>query len=172
MYVVVKRQSDLGKLPQLSERRNILVRFKMNGCSWCVSSQPDWDSMVKEVKGQLAPQDAIAEVESEFVDHFRDFIQQTRGEPLPPIKGFPSVIMIKSPGMEVHQGRDKDSYIKSLTKVKSIEKSKPRRVSSASSAPSASRTRKVDPRFKLIEQGKRPRRPSRRPSRRPKRKST
>lgn len=160
MYVVVKRQSDLGKLPQLSERRNILVRFKMNGCSWCVSSQPDWDSMVKEVKGQLAPQDAIAEVESEFVDHFRDFIQQTRGEPLPPIKGFPSVVMIKSPGMEVHQGRDKDSYIKSLTKVKSIEKSKPR------SASSASRTRKVDPRFKLIEQGKRPRRPSRRPKRR------
>lgn len=157
MYLVVRNQDDLKKLPELSERRNILVRFKMNGCSWCVSSQPGWDSMVREVRGQLAPQDAIAEVESQFVDKFKDFIQQTRGEPLPPIKGFPSVIMIKSPGMEVHQGRDKDSYIKSLTKVKSIQKS-----------PSASKTKKVkmDPRFELIQQGKNPRRTPRKPRKR------
>jgi len=170
MYVVLRNRDDLKQLPQLGERRNILVRFKMNGCSWCVSSQPDWDSMVREVRGKLSPQDAIAEVESEFVDHFKDFIHQTRGEPLPPIKGFPSVIMIKSPGMEIHQGRDKDSYIKSLEKVKSIQKSPkaPRSLPKspkAKSRSSASKTRK-DPRFELIQQGKR------KPSRKRRTKST
>jgi hypothetical protein len=140
MSIVLQHQDDLLKLPQLSEKRNILVRFKMNGCSWCVSSQPDWDSMVKEVKGQLAPQDAIAEVESEFVDHFKDFVEKTRGESMPPVQGFPSVMIIHSHGISKHEGRDKDSYLKVLEKLKSIPKS-------------TRKTKKVymDPRLKLIQ---------------------
>ena len=166
MYVVLRNRDDLKQLPQLGERRNILVRFKMNGCSWCVSSQPDWDSMVKEVKGRLAPEDAIAEVESEFVDHFKDFVEKTRGESMPPIQGFPSVLIIHSHGISKHEGRDKDSYLKVLEKHKSISK------------PGPSKTRKgplllKDPRLDIIE-GKRPqpsrrRRPSRKPSRKPRR---
>jgi hypothetical protein len=154
MSLVLQHQDDLLKLPQLSEKRNILVRFKMNGCSWCVSSQPDWDSMVKEVKGQLAPQDAIAEVESEFVDHFKDFVEKTRGESMPPIQGFPSVMIIHSHGISKHEGRDKDSYLKVLEKLKSIPKSQ-------------TKTKKVlDPRLEIIE-GKRSSR-KRKPPRRQK----
>ena len=152
MSLVLQHRDDLLKLPELSEKRNILVRFKMNGCSWCVSSQPEWDSMVKEVKGQLSPQDAIAEVESEFVDHFKEFIEKTRGEPMPPFQGFPSVMVIQSHGITPHEGRDKDSYVKVLEKIKSIPKA------------STSKTKKLDPRLKLLE-GKRrkPRKPTRKP---------
>ena len=73
--------------------------------------------------------------------------------------------------MEIHQGRDKDSYIKSLEKVKSIQKSPPKTPKSPPKAPkvksrsSASKTRK-DPRFELIQQGKR------KPSRKRRTKST
>jgi hypothetical protein len=146
MYVVVQNRDDLLKLPQLSEKRNILVRFKMNGCSWCVSSQPEWDSMVKDVKGQLSKEDAIAEVESEFVDHFKDFVEKTRGESMPPVQGFPSVMVIRTTGISNHEGRDKDSYVKVLEKIKSIPKSTRK----------TKKTLLPDPRLKLIQGEQKP----------------
>ena len=117
MYVVLKQPSDLQQLPQLSEKRNILVRLRMNNCSWCTSSQPDWDRMVQKARPRLAPQDAIAEVESSFVDHFKDFVEQTRGQPLPEFRGYPTVICMTQKNMKIHEGRDTDSYMKLLEQI-------------------------------------------------------
>lgn len=155
MYVVLKEPSDLHQLPQLSEKRNILVRLRMNNCSWCASSQPDWDRMVQKAKPRLAPQDAIAEVESSFVDHFKDFVEQTRGQPLPDFKGYPTVICITQRNMKIHEGRDTDSYMKLLEQIQSIPKSNsPMQIPMKPMKPTPKHTRKtrfVDPRLQLVE---------------------
>ena len=165
MYVVLKQPSDLQQLPQLGEKRNILVRLRMNGCSWCTSSQPDWDRMVQKARPRLAPQDAIAEVESSFVDHFKDFVEQTRGQPLPEFRGYPTVICITQKNMKIHDGRDTDSYMKLLEQIQSIPKSPmkspmkvpmkvPMKKIPTPVKPKKDMTRKtrfVDPRLKIVE---------------------
>ncbi len=157
MYVVLKQPSDLQQLPQLSEKRNILVRLRMNNCSWCTSSQPDWDRMVQKARPRLAPQDAIAEVESSFVDHFKDFVEQTRGQPLPEFRGYPTVICMTQKNMKIHEGRDTDSYMKLLEQIQSIPRDNtPQKLQkqTPASKPRKDTTRKtrfVDPRLQLVE---------------------
>ena len=150
MYVAVKHPDDLH---HLGDRRNILVRLRMNNCSWCVSSQPDWDTMVKKAKPLLAPQDAIAEVESEFVDEFKDFVEKNRGEPLPPFRGYPTVIIITRRGMNLHEERDTDSYMKLLEKIQSIPKERKSKEKTPKRVPKPTKTKKSkpDPRLQLIE---------------------
>jgi len=143
MYVVLKQPSDLRQLPQLSEKRNILVRLRMDGCSWCTSSQPDWDRMVQKARPRLAPQDAIAEVESSFVDQFKDFVEQTRGQPLPEFRGYPTVICMTQRSMKIHDARDTDSYMKLLEQIQSIPK--------PSKSRKSTKVKMVDPRIKLVE---------------------
>ena len=158
MYVVLKEPTDLHQLPQLSEKRNILVRLRMNNCSWCASSQPDWDRMVQKARPHLAPQDAIAEVESSFVDQFKDFVQETRGQPLPEFRGYPTVICITQKHMKIHEGRDTDSYMKLLEQIQSIPKpNSPMPMKSPMPLPvkpkkdKTRKTRFVDPRLQLVE---------------------
>ena len=160
MYVVLKEPTDLRQLPQLSEKRNILVRLRMNNCSWCTSSQPDWDRMVQKARPHLAPQDAIAEVESSFVDHFKDFVEQTRGQPLPHFNGYPTVICITQKHMKIHDGRDTDSYMKLLEQIQSIPTTPRKPMKPMKPTPMkpmkptmkhTRKTRFVDPRLQLVE---------------------
>lgn len=164
MYVVLKQPSDLRQLPQLSEKRNILVRLRMNGCSWCTSSQPDWDRMVQQARPRLAPQDAIAEVESSFVDQFKDFVEKTRGQSLPEFRGYPTTICITQKHMKIHDGRDTDSYMKLLEQIQSIQKSEPpmkpmqippsKPMKVLKPPPKSLKTKKtkfVDPRLQIVE---------------------
>ena len=71
MIVSVKKPGDVRKLKHVANKRNILVRFVMDGCPWCETTQPDWDLMTK--KAVLTPDDAIAEIESSFIDNFKIF---------------------------------------------------------------------------------------------------
>lgn len=151
MYVVLKQPSDLQQLPQLSEKRNILVRLRMNNCSWCTSSQPDWDRMVQKARPRLAPQDAIAEVESSFVDHFKDFVEQTRGQPLPEFRGYPTVICMTQKNMKIHEGRDTDSYMKLLEQIQSIPRPNTPMPLPVKPKDKTRKTRFVDPRLQLVE---------------------
>lgn len=124
MIVSVKHPDEVSKLQHVANKRNILVRFVMNGCHWCESTQPDWDIMTK--KAVLTPNDAIAEIESSFINHFKKIIEPKRKIKLP-ISGFPTVLMIKSSGVIKHQGeRTSDSYLK-LLKASSKSKSKTRK---------------------------------------------
>jgi len=114
--------------------------------------------MVKQAVPKLAPQDAIAEIESSFVDQFKDFIQETRGEPLPDFRGYPTVMCITRQGMKVHEGRDTDSYMKLLEKIQSIPKPPTPMKEKIQSIPKPPtpmkrKTRKVqiDPRLQLVE---------------------
>jgi hypothetical protein len=62
----------------------------------------------------LTPDDAIAEIESSFIDNFKNLIEPKRKMSLP-ISGFPTVIMIKSNGVIKHQGdRTTSSYLNLL----------------------------------------------------------
>jgi hypothetical protein len=121
MIVSIKHPDDLSKLSHVAKKKNILARFVMNGCHWCKDTQHEWDAMTK--KAVLKPDDAIAEIESSFIDQFKYMIEPKR-KILLPISGFPTVIMIKSNGVIKHEGdRTSTSYLK-LLKSKSKRKLK------------------------------------------------
>jgi len=116
MIVSVKKPGDVRKLKHVANKRNILVRFVMNGCPWCETTQPDWDRMTK--RAVLTPDDAIAEIESSFIDNFKNLIEPKRKMSLP-ISGFPTVIMIKANGVIKHQGdRTTSSYLNLLKTIR------------------------------------------------------
>lgn len=110
--VSVKTPEDVIKFKRLANKKYILVRFVMNGCPWCESTQDEWDNMTKKVK--LSPDDAIAEIESSFIDDFKYMIEPKRKITLP-ISGFPTVLMIKPTSVVKHEGdRTANSYLKLL----------------------------------------------------------
>jgi len=125
MIVSVHSRSDLGKLRPLANKRNIYTRFMMNGCPWCVKSQGAWDSMCERMKFKLSPQDAIAEIESEFADDFKRLIEPQRGIKLP-IEGYPTVLMVKPRGVTKTEGRDVTSHMNALKIADSIPIAKTR----------------------------------------------
>jgi hypothetical protein len=48
----------------------VLCRYKMDGCSHCVSSQADWDNVVKQTESILNPDCVLLEVEAKMLDTF------------------------------------------------------------------------------------------------------
>ncbi len=88
--ISIHSEEDLQKLNHLARKKNILARFVMNGCPWCVKSQPEWDTFTNNYSGDLA----LAEIESSFLQHF----QQTMAPRKAPIhiKGFPTILLIQS----------------------------------------------------------------------------
>ena len=88
--ISIHSEEDLQKLNHLARKKNILARFVMNGCPWCVKSQPEWDTFTNNYSGDLA----LAEIESSFLQHF----QQTMASRKAPIqvKGFPTILLIQS----------------------------------------------------------------------------
>jgi hypothetical protein len=124
MIVSIRSPEDVHKLKHVANKSNILTRFVMDGCHWCESTQPDWDLMTK--RAVLSPNDAIAEIESSFINQFKHLIEPKRKVKLP-ISGYPTVILIKKSGVIKHNGeRSVNSYLK-LLKSKSKTKRKTRK---------------------------------------------
>jgi len=93
----------------LARKKNILARFVMNGCSYCVNSQPEWDSFTNNYSGDLA----LAEIESSYLQHFQQMMTP-RSEPIQ-VKGYPTIVMIRD---------SKVTIVPSLHKLKKRKKSK------------------------------------------------
>ena len=85
----IRSEDDLSKLVHLARKKNILARFVMNGCQYCVNSQPEWNDFTSKYSGDLA----LAEIESSYLQHFQKMMAP-RSDPIP-VKGYPSIIMIR-----------------------------------------------------------------------------
>lgn len=103
MYVI-RSKDDLHKLHAIKDAPNILVRFVMNGCVWCVKSQHEWE---KACKDHPPKEGAIVEVEQEFIDPFNKILEPRNIKIN--VSGFPTIMMIK--------GRDIDE-VKSIHEMK------------------------------------------------------
>jgi hypothetical protein len=119
MYIIIRREVDLDQLDQLKDKQRILTRFVMNGCPWCTKTQPDWDNMTTTMTPQLEKHDAIAEIESQFVDTFRKFMSRHHKK-YPEVRAYPSVYLMSRGVASPHQGRDSDSFIKLLEQMKMV----------------------------------------------------
>ena len=117
MIIRVHTPEDLGQLQHLKNKKNILTRFVMNGCPWCVKTQPDWDRACNQASPLLTADDAIAEIESSFVDDFRNTVNNNVR-----VEGFPTIMMIKGPKVITHEARDTASIVKLLKQVKKSRK--------------------------------------------------
>ena len=109
---------DLPNLQHLKNKKKILVRFIMDGCPHCVDSQDNWDNAEPT---QMSSDDAIAEIESSFVEDFKKTIGRNVN-----IDGYPSILLIHPNGIHVHTTRDTASIIKLIKgmKMKKSRKSK------------------------------------------------
>ena len=67
MYFVIRKSDDVKLLPQLLNHHTMFIRCVMDNCTWCHSSQPEWNATVKKVIPHLQPHTAIAEIEREFL---------------------------------------------------------------------------------------------------------
>ena len=85
----IRSEDDLSKMVHLARKKNILARFVMNGCQYCVNSQPEWNDFTSKYSGDLA----LAEIESSYLQHFQKMMAP-RSDPIP-VKGYPSIIMIR-----------------------------------------------------------------------------
>ena len=119
----IRSEDDLSKLVHLARKKNILARFVMNGCQYCVNSQPEWNDFTSNYSGDLA----LAEIESSYLQHFQKMMAP-RSDPIP-VKGYPSIIMIRDskvsivPSLNVIQ-RKKSKKTKKSKKLKKTKKNK------------------------------------------------
>ena len=119
----IRSEDDLSKLVHLARKKNILARFVMNGCQYCVNSQPEWNDFTSKYSGDLA----LAEIESSYLQHFQKMMAP-RSDPIP-VKGYPSIIMIRDskvsivPSLNVIQ-RKKSKKTKKSKKLKKTKKNK------------------------------------------------
>jgi hypothetical protein len=88
--ISIHSEEDLHKLNHLARKKNILARFVMNGCPWCVKSQPEWDSFSSNYSGDLA----LAEIESSFLQHFQQTMAPRKASIH--VKGFPTILLIRA----------------------------------------------------------------------------
>jgi hypothetical protein len=115
--ISIHSEEDLQKLNHLVRKKNILARFVMNGCPWCVKSQPEWDTFTNNYSGDLA----LAEIESSFLQHF----QQTMARRATiRVKGFPTILLIQSSKVKTVPFLQNFKF----TKTKSKSKRKTKRV--------------------------------------------
>ena len=105
----IRSEDDLSKLVHLARKKNILARFVMDGCPYCVQSQPEWNDFTSRYSGDLA----LAEIESSYLQHFQK-IMAPRSDPIQ-VKGYPSIIMIRD---------SKVSIVPSLKVIKKKKKTK------------------------------------------------
>jgi len=85
----IRSEDDLSKMIHLARKKNILARFVMNGCPFCVNTQPEWDSFKDKYSGDLA----LAEIESSYLKHFQQMMTP-RSDPIE-VNRFPSLVMIR-----------------------------------------------------------------------------
>jgi hypothetical protein len=105
----IRSEDDLSKMVHLARKKNILARFVMDGCPYCVQSQPEWNDFTSRYSGDLA----LAEIESSYLQHFQK-IMAPRSDPIQ-VKGYPSIIMIRD---------SKVSIVPSLKVIKKKKKTK------------------------------------------------
>jgi hypothetical protein len=105
----VHTEDDLSKMVHLARKKNILARFVMKGCPFCVQTQDEWDSFKDRYSGDLA----LAEIESSYLQHFQK-LMAPRSDPIQ-VNGYPSIIMIRD---------SKVSIVPSLEKIKKTKKQK------------------------------------------------
>ena len=115
----IRSENDLSQMVHLARKKNILARFVMNGCSFCVKSQPEWDSFKDRYSGDMA----LAEIESSYLKHFQQMM--TDRDPIP-VKEYPSIIMIRDskvsivPSLQMIKKKTK----KNMNKNKKTKKNK------------------------------------------------
>jgi len=108
----IHSENDLHKLDQLRQKQNIIVRFVMNGCGWCEQTQPMWNDATRH---KLSPNDAFAEVESNFLEQFKQSMSPRKDFN---VRGFPTIMIIRGKNVYEHQGRDTNSIIKAIKQIK------------------------------------------------------
>jgi hypothetical protein len=106
----VHTPEDLPKLHHLKNKKKILVRFIMDGCPHCIDSQDSWDDAEPT---KMSPDDAIAEIESSFVEDFKKTIGRNLN-----VDGYPSILLIHPNGIHIHNTRDTTSIIKLIKSMK------------------------------------------------------
>jgi hypothetical protein len=107
----VHTKDDLPRLQHLKNKKKILVRFIMDGCPHCVNTQHSWDNAGKH---RMSADDAIAEIESSFLEDFNRTIGRTVN-----VEGFPSILLIHPTGIYTHPARDTASIVKLIKSMKS-----------------------------------------------------
>ena len=118
----VHTPDELHQLNYLQHKKNILVRFMMNGCPACTHSQYDWDNACNQAK--LSPDDAILELESNFVNHFKEKMQNRN-----PIEvyAFPTIMLIRGRTATEFPNRDTASILNLLRSIKKSRRPKRRK---------------------------------------------
>ena len=152
MYFAIHSENQMPPPKTFHPIRILVVRCVMNGCGHCINSQPEWDKMVKEVKPHLSDATAIVEVERQFMDPFRKLIEDKVDFPV--VSGFPTTVIATPQGVRMHEGRDRDSYIKALQQIKAIP-STPSKTKKTKKTKTRTSKPIQDPRLKLIRGGKR-----------------
>lgn len=118
----VHTPGEVRQLAHLQKKKNILVRFMMNGCPGCTYSQADWDAACK--RAVLTPDDAILELESNFVEDFQNTMRPRTNIN---IHKFPTILMIRGSKVTELQNRDTASILKMLKSVKTKKRVKRRK---------------------------------------------
>ena len=136
----VHTPEELNKLKHLQHKKNLLVRFMMKGCPGCIYSQDDWDNACK--RAVLSPDDAMLELESNFVEHFQEMMRMrnTNVE----IDKFPTILFIRGRRVTELPGRDTDSILNMLKNAKRSTPT-PKRTPKRSPTPTHKRTPKRSP---------------------------
>ena len=120
----IRSEDDLSKMVHLARKKNILARFVMDGCPYCVNSQPEWNDFTSRYSGDLA----LAEIESSYLKHFQQMMAP-RSDPIN-VKGFPSIIMIRDskvsmvPSLQVIKRKTKTKKTKKNKKTKKSKRKK------------------------------------------------
>ena len=120
----IRSEDDLSKMVHLARKKNILARFVMNGCPFCVDSQPEWNDFTSKYSGDLA----LAEIESSYLKHFQTMMAP-RSDPIN-VKGYPSIIMIRDskvsivPSLQVVKRKSKKNKKSKKTKKNKSKRKK------------------------------------------------
>ena len=120
----IRSEDDLSKMVHLARKKNILARFVMNGCPFCVDSQPEWNDFTSKYSGDLA----LAEIESSYLKHFQTMMAPS-SDPIN-VKGYPSIIMIRDskvsivPSLQVVKRKSKKNKKSKKTKTNTSKRKK------------------------------------------------
>jgi len=104
----IRSEDDLSKMVHLARKKNILARFVMDGCPYCVNSQPEWNDFTSRYSGDMA----LAEIESSYLKHFQQMM--INRDPIS-VNGFPTIVMIRD---------SKVTVVPSLQVIKKTKKKK------------------------------------------------
>lgn len=111
--IKIHRPEDLEQLNHLENKKKILARFVLNGCSACEHSQPEWDKFATRKADY-----AIAEIEESFQRDFQERMAK-RGAFFD-VHAYPTILMI-------HANIAKPVELRTLTRKRIKRKRKTRR---------------------------------------------